>query len=223
MGLHREHINGYDDFCKFFEKFESKGKTVHVYFSGSKLENGESWCDDCIRAWPVIEGVLKKLEGPSQEHEESETKKIEEQVLETKEEKPKEAKKTKEQENKPKEAKKTKEHESKPKETKEPESKLKKKKEQDGKPEVAMETKEQESKTTEESAEKEESNESYFIYVEVGDRPTWKDPKSSFRTDKRTKVMVLPSIIRWEGHQRLIGDQCENPELVEMLFTDEDD
>ncbi|KRT83235.1 hypothetical protein AMK59_3172, partial [Oryctes borbonicus] len=38
-----------------------------------------------------------------------------------------------------------------------------------------------------------------FVYVEVGDRPFWKDPKCPFRTDKRTKLLVLPTLVRF-GH-----------------------
>ncbi|XP_019881885.1 thioredoxin domain-containing protein 17-like [Aethina tumida] len=133
MVIQKEHITGYDAFCEFFKTFDSQGKNVHVYFSGSKLPSGESWCDDCQRSWPVVEKVLKKLE------------------------------------------------------------------------------------------EDEKEKDSIFISVDVGDRPTWKDPQSSFRTDKRTKLMVIPTLLRWEKPQRLIGDQCEKEDLVEMLFTDEDD
>ncbi|XP_044755789.1 thioredoxin domain-containing protein 17-like [Coccinella septempunctata] len=64
--------------------------------------------------------------------------------------------------------------------------------------------------------------ESVFIYVEVGDRPTWKNPQCPFRKDSRTKLMQIPTLVRWGGPQKLAGEQCEKPELVEMLFTDED-
>ncbi|XP_022916106.2 thioredoxin domain-containing protein 17-like [Onthophagus taurus] len=122
----RHHVQGYENFCKFMEEFKADGQLIHVYFSGNKLPNGESWCDDCVRALPVIEAGLSQA----------------------------------------------------------PEN-------------------------------------SHFIYVEVGDRPTWKDPKCPFRTDKKTNLMVLPTLLRWNSPQKLQGDQCEKPELVEMLFTDE--
>lgn len=87
MVIQKEHITGYDAFCEFFKTFDSQGKNVHVYFSGSKLPSGESWCDDCQRctynvcslficymsrfwyaeAWPVVEKVLKKLEEDEKE------------------------------------------------------------------------------------------------------------------------------------------------------------
>ncbi|KAJ8952833.1 hypothetical protein NQ318_008154 [Aromia moschata] len=126
--VNRHHVEGYEKFCEFMNKFDSGGKLVHIFFSGSKLgPNGQSWCDDCIRAWPVVEKELGKAD-PS----------------------------------------------------------------------------------------------SHFIYVEVGDRLTWKDPNCPFRKDPKTKLMVLPTMMRWKGPQKLEGEQCEKPELVSMLFNDED-
>ncbi|XP_044755169.1 uncharacterized protein LOC123314116 [Coccinella septempunctata] len=58
--------------------------------------------------------------------------------------------------------------------------------------------------------------ESVFIYVEVGDRPTWKNPQCPFRKDSRTKLMQIPTLVRWGGPQKLAGEQCEKPELFEM-------
>jgi hypothetical protein len=45
----KHYVKGYDNFCKFIENFDSKGQLVHIYFGGSKLPSGESWCDDCVR------------------------------------------------------------------------------------------------------------------------------------------------------------------------------
>lgn len=45
----KHHVEGYENFRRFIDNFDSKGQVVHVYFCGSKLENGESWCDDCER------------------------------------------------------------------------------------------------------------------------------------------------------------------------------
>ncbi|KAF5307661.1 hypothetical protein FQR65_LT06716 [Abscondita terminalis] len=121
------HVEGYEKFCEFMDDFKvDDDATVYVYFSGSKLPSGLSWCDDCVRAYPVIEEALNKAE-----------------------------------------------------------------------------------------------ENSHFIYVEVGDRPTWKDPESSFRKDKRTRLLVLPTLLRWGQPHRLEGEQCEKMELVEMLITDE--
>ncbi|XP_012251391.1 thioredoxin domain-containing protein 17-like [Athalia rosae] len=64
---------------------------------------------------------------------------------------------------------------------------------------------------------------SHFIYVEVGDRPFWKDLKCPFRTDSRTKLQLLPTLARWGTQKRLEGDQCLDVELVEMLVTDDDE
>ncbi|OWR52275.1 thioredoxin domain-containing protein 17-like isoform X2 [Danaus plexippus] len=61
-----------------------------------------------------------------------------------------------------------------------------------------------------------------FVYVDVGDRDYWKDRACPFRTDSRTKLMVIPTIIKWKGVQRLEGSQCNNRELLQMLMEDED-
>lgn len=47
-----------------------------------------------------------------------------------------------------------------------------------------------------------------FVYVDVGNRETWKDKACPFRTDSRTKLMVIPTIILWNGVRRLEGSQC---------------
>ncbi|CAG9815984.1 unnamed protein product [Phaedon cochleariae] len=64
---------------------------------------------------------------------------------------------------------------------------------------------------------------SHFVKVAVGDKPTWKDPECGFRKDPKTKVRVLPTIVRWGGPQRLEGEQCDKADLVNMLFNDDDD
>ncbi|KAJ0180733.1 hypothetical protein K1T71_004137 [Dendrolimus kikuchii] len=61
-----------------------------------------------------------------------------------------------------------------------------------------------------------------FAYVDVGDRDYWKDKQCPFRTDKRTKLMVIPTIIKWKGVQRLEGSQCNKRELLQMLFEDDE-
>ncbi|XP_030757869.1 thioredoxin domain-containing protein 17-like [Sitophilus oryzae] len=121
------HLAGYEEFSKFFDKFEASGKLVHVYFTGSKLPSGESWCPDCVKAWPIVEKQISQL-----------------------------------------------------------------------------------------------PEDSHFITVEVGDRETWKDPNCGFRKDARTKLLVVPTLIRWNKPQRLNGEQLEKPELVEMIFNDDD-
>lgn len=41
------HVEGYDNFVKYMEKFKDDKRPVFVWFSGSKLPNGKSWCSDC--------------------------------------------------------------------------------------------------------------------------------------------------------------------------------
>ena len=50
----RHHVEGYDNFLNFMEKFKGDG-VVYVLFSGSKLPDGRSWCPDCV------EGILEYL------------------------------------------------------------------------------------------------------------------------------------------------------------------
>lgn len=40
-------ISGYNDFIKFIEGLDKKGPQVFLYFSGSKMPDGKSWCPDC--------------------------------------------------------------------------------------------------------------------------------------------------------------------------------
>ncbi|XP_047527908.1 thioredoxin domain-containing protein 17-like [Vanessa atalanta] len=61
-----------------------------------------------------------------------------------------------------------------------------------------------------------------FVYVSVGDREYWKDRACPFRTDSRSKLLVIPTIIKWKGVQRLEGSQCGQRDLLQMLFEDDD-
>lgn len=92
-----------------------------------------------------------------------------------------------------------------------------------------------------EALEKFAPEDSYYIYVDVGDRQTykisikfffsslylilffsrWKDIKCSFRTDKDTHLSVIPSLIRWKQPMRLEGEQCEKTDLLEMFLTED--
>lgn len=60
------------------------------------------------------------------------------------------------------------------------------------------------------------------LYNEVANF-RWKDLNNPFRLDKQTNLQVIPTLIKWGGPQRLEGEHLEKVELVEMLFTDEDD
>ncbi|XP_063822005.1 thioredoxin domain-containing protein 17-like [Ostrinia nubilalis] len=61
-----------------------------------------------------------------------------------------------------------------------------------------------------------------FVYVDVGDRDYWKDKACPFRTDSRTRLMVIPTIIKWKGVQRLEGSQCNKRDLLQMMFEEEE-
>lgn len=51
---------------------------------------------------------------------------------------------------------------------------------------------------------------------------SWKDLNCPFRKDPRTHLVFLPTLLRWKSPQRLDGERACQPDLVEMLFTDED-
>lgn len=51
----------------------------------------------------------------------------------------------------------------------------------------------------------------------------WKDPGCPFRKDPKTRLLVVPTLKRWNAPQKLEGEQCEKSELVSMLFTHNED
>lgn len=44
----KHQIEGYPAFCEFIENLKDPKGNVHVLFSGSKLETGQSWCPTCV-------------------------------------------------------------------------------------------------------------------------------------------------------------------------------
>ncbi|XP_047512417.1 thioredoxin domain-containing protein 17-like [Pieris napi] len=121
-------LKGFDEFASYTENIDPNGPMTLFYFSGSKTDNGKSWCPDCEVAEPIVKAFLGEL-----------------------------------------------------------------------KKNVT------------------------FVFVDVGDRDYWKEKTCPFRLDSRTRLMVIPTIIKWKGVQRLEGSQCNNRELLQMLFEDEDD
>ena len=59
-----------------------------------------------------------------------------------------------------------------------------------------------------------------FRYVGVGDGAFWKDPKCVFRTDERTKLRGVPTLMKW-GTPKKLDDGCDKKDLVEMLLEDD--
>ncbi|XP_005987558.1 thioredoxin domain-containing protein 17 [Latimeria chalumnae] len=57
MPGHEEvNVCGFEGFMEAVE--QHKDKQIFAYFSGSKNEQGVSWCPDCVRAEPVVHGEL---------------------------------------------------------------------------------------------------------------------------------------------------------------------
>ncbi|KAH0561877.1 thioredoxin domain-containing protein 17 [Cotesia glomerata] len=53
----KHHVEGYENFLLLMENLKADGPII-VLYSGSKLENGLSWCSDCVEAAPAIEEGL---------------------------------------------------------------------------------------------------------------------------------------------------------------------
>ncbi|CAH2086121.1 unnamed protein product [Euphydryas editha] len=120
-------LNNYDEFVKYVENIKTRKRNIYFLFTGSKKENGRSWCIYCQLAEPVVKAYLSEL-----------NKNI------------------------------------------------------------------------------------IFVYVDVGEREYWKDRACPFRTDSRSKLMVIPTLIKWGGVQRLEGSQCGQRDLLQMLFEDDE-
>ncbi|XP_077995571.1 thioredoxin domain-containing protein 17-like [Glandiceps talaboti] len=50
-------VEGLDAYLEKVEEYKNK-PCVYAYFSGSKGEDGKSWCPDCVAAEPVVEKHL---------------------------------------------------------------------------------------------------------------------------------------------------------------------
>jgi len=59
-----------------------------------------------------------------------------------------------------------------------------------------------------------------LIHVSVGDRAFWKDPNCIFRTNARTKLSSVPTLMKWGKPQKLSEDQCNDIETVLLMFED---
>jgi len=67
---------------------------------------------------------------------------------------------------------------------------------------------------------KDVSDDSTFLYVEVGGRDEWKDQNCVFRTNDKTKLKSVPTLLKWGTPQRLQEEQCADKNLVAMLFEE---
>ncbi|CAF1143791.1 unnamed protein product [Adineta steineri] len=60
-----------------------------------------------------------------------------------------------------------------------------------------------------------------FIECDVGDRPSWKDPKCPFRTDPLTRLTGVPTLIEWGTSKRLVESQLLDADTIKILFEDD--
>lgn len=61
-----------------------------------------------------------------------------------------------------------------------------------------------------------------ILHVGVGGRDAWKDPKCVFRTDARTRLRSVPTLIRWGTPARIEEEKCANEAMIKMLLEEED-
>ncbi|XP_001513772.1 thioredoxin domain-containing protein 17 [Ornithorhynchus anatinus] len=52
-------VSGYERCSRALD--DNRGKTVFVYFTGSKSADGRSWCPDCEQAEPIVREALKNI------------------------------------------------------------------------------------------------------------------------------------------------------------------
>ncbi|XP_069083089.1 thioredoxin domain-containing protein 17 isoform X2 [Pleurodeles waltl] len=60
---------------------------------------------------------------------------------------------------------------------------------------------------------------SIFIYCQVGERAYWKDPNNEFK--KNLKLTGVPTLLKYNTHEKLVEDQCLKQDLVQMLFSED--
>ncbi|XP_072035046.1 thioredoxin domain-containing protein 17-like [Amphiura filiformis] len=60
-----------------------------------------------------------------------------------------------------------------------------------------------------------------FIYCSVGDKPFWKNKDNAFRTNSTLKLTGVPTLIKWGTAKRLVEEDCQKSDLVDMLFEED--
>ncbi|XP_050537166.1 thioredoxin domain-containing protein 17-like [Daktulosphaira vitifoliae] len=63
-----------------------------------------------------------------------------------------------------------------------------------------------------------------IIFAYAGKREEWKNcPGNPFKTDKRTKLQFLPTLMKWGTLYKLQVEECLKPDLLNMLFEESED
>ena len=59
----------------------------------------------------------------------------------------------------------------------------------------------------------------FFCKIEPYFREAWADRNNSFRTDKNTRLVYVPTLLRWdETDKALVGGEIADKKEVEWLF-----
>ncbi|XP_063531008.1 thioredoxin domain-containing protein 17-like [Cydia strobilella] len=56
-----------------------------------------------------------------------------------------------------------------------------------------------------------------FVHVDCGEREFYRDPQCVFRTDPRSKIRRIPTLLKWQG-DRLEETEVNDPENLRKLF-----
>ncbi|CAF3093384.1 unnamed protein product [Rotaria socialis] len=60
-----------------------------------------------------------------------------------------------------------------------------------------------------------------FIECSVGDRASWKSPKSPFRTDSQLRLTNIPTLLEWGTAKRLTESQLLDIGMIKILFEED--
>ncbi|XP_032688375.1 thioredoxin domain-containing protein 17-like [Odontomachus brunneus] len=63
--IRHHHVQGYENFLKYVEDLK-KEQPIYILYTGSKLDNGKSWCPDCVEAEPYIEKGFERASKETQ-------------------------------------------------------------------------------------------------------------------------------------------------------------
>lgn len=58
-----------------------------------------------------------------------------------------------------------------------------------------------------------------FIYCQIGDKPSWRDPNNDFR--RKLSVMSLPTLQKYGTPRKLVDSECQQANLVQMFFGED--
>jgi len=61
-----------------------------------------------------------------------------------------------------------------------------------------------------------------YISCFVGNKSSWKDMQSPFRTDTKLNLSEIPTFLKYGSPEKLVDDQL-NAAMIEIMFNDDDE